>query len=131
MKRSSYLTADGMQLYKKDAEICREMVEYSIKKLTESGYHPYYLYRQSKMLGNLENTGWCKPQKDCYYNVFIMDETHSIIACGAGAVTKLKATNGVIERIFNFKYPYEYIDRYNEQIERKGRIEEFYEQYKM
>ena len=130
MKKSSYLTADGLKLYKKDADTCRDMVDYSIKTLENSGYIPYYLYRQSRMVGNLENTGWSKPGKECLYNVFIMDETHTVLACGAGGVTKLRAYGqNYIERIFNFKYPYEYIGRFDEMIRRKERIGQFYEQY--
>ena len=75
------------------AELPCFWVDYSIEKLSNSGYHPYYLYRQSKMLGNLENTGWAKGKTDSLYNVYVMDETHTILACGAGAVSKLKKYN--------------------------------------
>ncbi len=50
---------------------------------------PYYMYRQSKMVGNLENVGYAKRGFEGLYNVYIMDETHSILACGGSAVTKL------------------------------------------
>ena len=64
------------------------------------------------------------------YNVYIMDETHTILGVGASAVTKLKNPKGFeISRIFNFKYPYEYISRYDELIERKKGITEFYESF--
>ena len=64
---------------------------------------------------------------DCLYNVYMMDETHSVFAVGAGAVTRLKNQDtGKIERIYNLKYPYEYIDRFDEIIERKKLIEKFY-----
>lgn len=63
------------------------------------------------------------------YNVFVMDETHTILACGSGGVTKLKnQSTDHLERIFNFKYPYEYIDRFDEIIERKSGILRFYGQ---
>ena len=83
-----------------------KMIDYSYKTLKAKGYYPYYMYRQSKSLGNLENVGWCKDGFDCLYNVFMMDETHSVFAVGAGAVTKLKdpATQH-IERVYNYKYP--------------------------
>ncbi len=61
-----------------------------ITVLTKQDYIPYYLYRQSRMVGNLENTGWAKPGYENYYNVYIMDESHTILACGAGAVSKIK-----------------------------------------
>ena len=64
------------------------------------------------------------------YNVYIMDETHTIFACGASAVTKLRQPDGdFISRIFNFKYPYEYISRFDEIIKRKAGVSEFYEKY--
>jgi oxygen-independent coproporphyrinogen-3 oxidase len=59
-----------------------------------------------------------------------MDETHTILACGASAVTKLREPDGsYIERIFNFKYPYEYINRFDEMMLRKNGINEFYKKY--
>lgn len=127
MKRSSQLTGDNMQIAKRDSDNVLSMLNCAYGNLSEKGYIPYYLYRQSRMLGNMENTGWSKPGYEGLYNVFIMDETHTILACGAGAVTKLRDPNSNnIERIFNFKYPYEYNDRFMELIERKKAISEFY-----
>ena len=106
------------------------MVDYALSSLSTVGIHPYYMYRQSKTVGNLENVGYSKKGYECLYNVYIMDETHSILACGASAVTKLRQPNGeYIERIFNYKYPYEYIDRFDELISRKDGIDEFYSKY--
>ena len=83
-----------------------------------------------KALGNLENVGWCKPGYDCLYNVYMMDETHTVLAVGAGAVTKLRGQNsGMIERIYNYKYPYEYIRNCDTLLERKKRIPGFYAEY--
>ena len=107
-----------------------QMLAYAKDKLSAGGYEPYYLYRQSKMLSNLENIGWAK--RGCFspYNVYIMEETHSILACGAGAVTKLRDVDSdYLERIFNFKYPYEYISRFDEMIQRKERVKSFYGEY--
>lgn len=127
MKRSSALTQDGTQINKEDSERAAKMLEYAEKKLFEDEYLPYYLYRQSRMVGNLENTGWSKSGVESLYNIFVMDETHTIFGCGAGAVTKLKdPRSNYLKRIFNFKYPYEYIDRFNEQLERKEEIYSFY-----
>lgn len=127
MKRSSQLTGDNMQIAKRDCENVSSMLEYAYNSLSGLGFSPYYLYRQSRMLGNMENTGWSKEGYEGIYNVFIMDETHTILACGAGAVTKLKDPNSDrIERIFNFKYPYEYNDRFEELIDRKSAIAPFY-----
>lgn len=128
MKRASDLTQAGKQLDKEEAQTAAEMVTYSNKLLHAAGYRPYYLYRQSRMVGNLENTGWAKPGKEGYYNVFIMEEEQSILSCGAGAVTKLCCPNGSVVRIFNYKYPYEYIDGFDKMLDRKKGIEDFYDQ---
>lgn len=130
IKRSSAMGEQGAEVA--DGEDAAAMLDYVQKRLTAAGYIPYYMYRQSKCVGNLENVGWAKPGKDCLYNVFMMEECHTVLAAGAGAVTKLKAPHGdYIERIFNFKYPYEYISRYDELTDRKERIKEFYATYKI
>ena len=129
VKTASFLAGGGKKLC--SAADTDEMVSYSAAALRAAGYYPYYMYRQSKSVGNLENVGWCKPDMDSLYNVYMMDETHSVFGCGAGAVTKLRAPGGAqIERIYNFKYPYEYISRFDEMLQRKARISEFYEEYK-
>lgn len=130
MKRSATLTQDGTSIDRDDALRAGEMLSYAANRLTDSKYIPYYLYRQSRMVGNLENTGWSKKGFESLYNIYVMDETHTILGCGAGAVTKLKrfGTN-YLERIFNFKYPYEYIDRFDELIDRKNGIYTFYDKY--
>ncbi|MEG1427788.1 MAG: coproporphyrinogen dehydrogenase HemZ, partial [Oscillospiraceae bacterium] len=91
------------------------MIAYSVLRLTEEDYEPYYLYRQSRMAGNLENTGWAKKGTVCAYNIYTMDESLTVMACGAGGVTKIKDPySDQLERIFNFKYAYEYISRFPE-----------------
>lgn len=130
MKKSSRLTGEGMEIYREDARRAFEMHRLCAELLPENGYFPYYLYRQSKMVGNLENVGWSVKKHEGLYNVYVMDETHTILGCGAGAVTKLKQPGGTyLERIFNFKYPYEYIDRFDEMLRRKERAETFYDEY--
>ncbi len=105
------------------------MIAYAGDRLTEGGYEPYYLYRQSRAIGNQENTGWSLPGTAGLYNVYIMDETHTIFGCGAGAVTKLKRPGSdYLERLFNFKFPYEYIARFDEMLARKERVMSFYEE---
>lgn len=129
MKRSSTLTEKGVTIDREGAETTRKMLEYNQNELLKKNYIPYYLYRQSRMAGNLENVGWSKKGYESIYNVYVMDETHTILGCGSGAVTKLKRNNpDYLERIFNFKYPYEYIDRFEEMIKRKNAISAFYTQ---
>ena len=128
MKRSSHLTAQGMNIVKENADTACKMHTYCRKILQTNGYKPYYLYRQSRMVGNLENIGYARKGFEGLYNVYIMDETHSIIACGGGAVTKLKNPyDGTLQRIFNYKYPYEYIDRFEEILKRKDEILNFFD----
>ena len=128
LKRSSRIVTGGVEV--ESGKITNKMLEYAADKFYEGGYKPYYMYRQSRSLGNLENVGWCVPGKECLYNVFMMEECHTVLAVGAGAVTKLKEPRGRnIERVFNFKYPYEYISRFGELAGRKKSIAEFYDRY--
>ena len=127
VKRSANLAGDAQKM------LCRsvdEMNEHAFRCFDEAGYYPYYLYRQKGTVEALENTGFCKPGKEGIYNVFIMDETYTILATGAGGVTKMKDPHGPkIERIFNFKFPYEYVDRFDLMNERKEQVKDFYERY--
>lgn len=132
LKRSARLNAPGgdLSLHSQTQETAA-MMDYSIERLTQEGFEPYYLYRQTRMAGNLENTGWAKPGTICRYNIYTMDESNSVIACGAGGVSKLKDPySGRLERIFNFKYPYEYITRNGEILERKDGVTKLYEQFR-
>ena len=125
LKRSSTLVTEDKE--RGDGETANRMLTLASEKLTENGYEPYYMYRQSKCLGNLENVGWAKKGYECLYNVFMMEECHTVLAVGAGAVTKLKNPDAnEIERIFNYKYPYEYINGFEEIEKRKDRILSFY-----
>ena len=104
-----------------------EMVETANRLLSGAGYAPYYMYRQSKSLGNLENVGWTKPGFDCLYNIYMMEEIHTVLAVGAGAVTKLRDPRSEeLTRVYNFKYPYEYISRFDEMLARKDEVRAFY-----
>lgn len=130
LKRSSTLSTENISVNVDLKNETTDMMDYSQRSLLESGYMPYYLYRQSRMAGNLENVGWSKIGYESLYNVYVMDETHTVLACGAGGVTKLKDFNSnKLERIFNFKYPYEYNTRFDELLERKSGIKDFYDEY--
>lgn len=130
MKRSSKLNVTGAFPEIEVGRVADEMVSFARNTLSANKINPYYMYRQSKTVGNLENVGYSIKNKECLYNVYIMDETHTILGCGASAVTKLKEPYGKsIERIFNFKYPYEYINRYDEMIARKKGIVDFYNKF--
>lgn len=130
LKRSSNMGTSGTQIDRSQGLAADEMLHYAYKALTEQAYSPYYMYRQARTLGNLENTGYTKDGFECLYNIFMMEECHTVFAVGAGAVTKLKAPHGKeIERIFNYKYPYEYISGFSELQKRKAAILDFYRKY--
>ena len=96
--------------------------------LPAAGYRPYYLYRQKNTLQNLENVGWSKPGREGYYNIYIMEEVQTILSAGAGGSTKLvDAAGHRMQRIFNFKYPNEYIQRFDEVLARKKGVSAFYD----
>lgn len=126
LKTGAYMATRESAFERTDKILAADMVDYACAALTAAGYKPYYMYRQGKSLGNLENVGWCKEGRDCLYNVFMMDETHTVLAVGAGAVIKLKhPQSGKIERIYNYKYPYEYIRDFENILKRKEKINNF------
>jgi oxygen-independent coproporphyrinogen-3 oxidase len=94
-----------------DAAAVRQMLDYAHETLTAAGFSPYYLYRQKYMSGSFENVGWSRPGAEGLYNIYIMEELHTILGLGAGASTKLTdPRTGNIERYFNCKYAKEYIE---------------------
>lgn len=109
------------------ADQTQRMTEYAQKLLIGAGYRPYYLYRQKNTVGNLENVGYALPGSESRYNVFIMDEIQTILACGAGGVTKVVSPEpgpcgSPIRRMFNYKYHFEYIERFAEILRRKEEV---------
>lgn len=102
------------------------MIDYSVDTLTSNGYLPYYMYRQKNTAENLENVGYSKQGKESLYNIYIMDEIQTILGIGAGSSTKLVGGKHNISRVHNYKFPYEYINRFNELMSKKSAIEEFF-----
>ncbi len=100
-----------------------EMIALARSRLTAGGWRPYYLYRQKYMAGNLENVGYAKPGKACLYNIGNMEETVSVLALGAGAITKWlfdpRDRDLRIERAPNVRNIEEYIARVDEMVRRK------------
>jgi len=130
VKRAADLSQQAPAAFASGETPAEKMVGTSFETLFSGGYSPYYLYRQKNTLSNLENVGYCISGHEGYYNIYIMDEVHTIIALGAGAVTKLKAPHGdEIHRIFNYKYPIEYIRGFENIINRKREVLSFFEQY--
>ncbi len=129
LKRSSTIVTENESDSVSEKNVS-QMLDYAKTALVGAGYYPYYMYRQSKALGNFENIGWCKERKECKYNVLMMEEYEHILSVGAGSVTKLLSP-GIekIERIFNYKFPFEYISRFSELLEKKERISTFFKDY--
>ncbi len=96
------------------------MLDISYDFMHETNRLPYYMYRQKNMLGNLENVGYSIKGHESLYNVNIMEEVQSILALGGGASSKAVSADGErIERVFNFKAPIEYIQRFDEILAKK------------
>ena len=130
VKKSADILRSGAEVYSMRGGDAGKCVDYSQIKSAQAGYIPYYMYRQKKTVGNFENVGFAKPGAEGIYNIHMMEETHSIFAIGAGAVTKLvKLSDGnektKITRLFNQKYPYEYLSE-NKSEEMLKEIERFY-----
>lgn len=107
----------------KFADDVPKMVEYAQKTLIENGYKPYYLYRQKHQVGGLENVGYFRDENVCIFNIDSMEDVSSIIAIGAGAISKrVFNLENRIERQPNCKFINDYIDRIDEMIEKKVRF---------
>ncbi len=101
------------------AEEVTEMVAYASEKLLSLGYKPYYLYRQKYMSGSFENVGWSLDGKDCLYNIYMMEEVHTIVSVGGGSISKLNMPDGTLQRFPNPKFPEQYIEMLPGVLEKK------------
>ena len=117
--------AAALNMFRDKYESCHientdEIMDMTYDFAVNSGYEPYYLYRQKNMAGNLENVGYAKPGKAGIYNVLIMEEKQSIFAAGANSQSKIVFHDeNRVERIENVKDVTNYIQRIDEMIERK------------
>lgn len=103
-----------------DRKTAEAMLDYSQEFMAKTGRVPYYMYRQKNMMGNLENVGYSKAGHFSSYNINIMEEVLSILALGAGGSSKAVSQNlERIERVYNFKGPIEYINRFDEILAKK------------
>ena len=110
LKKGSRILLEGLPI--PTAEDVSQMLDYANPTLRSHGFSPYYLYRQKYMSGSFENVGWCISGAQGLYNIYIMEELHSILSLGAGGSTKMvDPRTGDIRRVFHAKYPQEYIDR--------------------
>ena len=115
IKKSAEVLRQNSHVYSARGGDAGKCVDYSQIKTQQAGYIPYYMYRQKNTVGNYENVGFSLPSHEGLYNIYMMEEIHSIFAAGAGAVGKLVDNTGnccnkrEIERLFHQKYPYEYL----------------------
>lgn len=119
-KRASYLTKNKAEYDIIDKDEIRKMMDLASRWAREHHYHPYYLYRQKNMLGNLENVGYALENRESIYNILIMEEKQTIIGLGCGAVSKLIPPNSnIVIRFPNPKEPKVYIETIETQIDLK------------
>ena len=104
------------------AEEVTEMVAYANKTLSALGYKPYYLYRQKYMSGSFENVGWSRDGMDCLYNIYMMEEVHSILSLGGGGMNKVNLPDGHLQRFHNPKFPEQYIELLPRVLEQKKEL---------
>lgn len=120
VKRSSRLVDIDRDYHYTHGDTAAEMLEYAYARLADEGYVPYYLYRQKHMAGAGENVGFCRPGYENIYNIRIMDEHQSILALGAGGISKRYwPEENRLERVANVSNYSVYIERIDEMIERK------------
>ena len=98
------------------------MVAYANETLRSLGYKPYYLYRQKYMSGSFENVGWSKPGTDCLYNIYMMEELHTIISLGGGGMNKVNFPDCSLRRFHNPKFPEQYIEMIDTVLAQKQEL---------
>ena len=120
VKRGSRLIEQDKDMSYNAGDAVSQMLEQSFASLKDAGYAPYYLYRQKHMTANMENTGWSLPGCESIYNIRIMEEDQTMIALGAGGVSKIYyPEEDRIERVANVSNYEIYTERIREMIKRK------------
>ena len=104
------------------AEAVAEMVAYAEATLRNLGYKPYYLYRQKYMSGSFENVGWSRDNRDCLYNIYMMEEVHTIVSLGGGGMNKVNLPDGSLRRFHNPKFPEQYIEMLDSVLQQKREL---------
>ena len=104
------------------AEEVTQMVRYAEDTLRGLSYKPYYLYRQKYMSGSFENVGWSRDGLDCLYNIYMMEELHTILSLGGGGMNKVNLPNGRLQRFHNPKFPEQYIEMLDSVLSQKEEL---------
>lgn len=122
VKRGSRLREHDPEYYRRGTDTVADMVDYARSRLADTGFYPYYIYRQKHQMGALENVGYCKDGKHSIYNIRIMEEKQTIIALGAGGIGKIYYPDeDRLERIANVSNYKVYNERFDEMLERKNK----------
>lgn len=120
LKRASRLKEIDREYHYKQGKRVKAMLDTAKEMLFRAGYHPYYLYRQKQMTGNFENVGYAKGDTEGIYNIRIMEEAQTILALGAGGITKVfYPEENRLERVANVSNYQIYIERLDEMLQRK------------
>ena len=120
VKKASRMIEEDPRIALRQADNVRQMLQDADRMLTEAGFEPYYMYRQKHMAGNFENVGWCRSGTASLYNIRIMEEDQTIVAMGAGAISKVYfPAENRLERVPNVSNYEIYIERIDEMIARK------------
>ena len=117
----------GADLFEKRANLpdyrsVSQMVDYANSLLPTLGYKPYYLYRQKYMSGSFENVGWSRDGMDCLYNIYMMEESHTILSLGGGGMNKVNLPDGTLQRFHNPKFPEQYIAQIGDVLRQKEEL---------
>ena len=99
-----------------------KMVDYANAALRSLNYRPYYLYRQKYMSGSFENVGWSRNGLDCLYNIYMMEELHTIVSLGGGGMNKVNLPDGSLQRFHNPKFPEQYIQQLDSVLQQKEEL---------
>ena len=134
VKKAADILKQGSHIYSLRGGDAGKCVDYTQLRSQQEGYKPYYMYRQKNTVGNFENVGFALEGMEGRYNIYMMEEVHSIFAVGAGAVSKMvdyQPIGGgkpIIERLFYPKYPYEYL-RDESTLSKTAAMEAFYKEH--
>ena len=117
----------GADLFEKQVKLpsggeVSQMVAYANERLRALGYKPYYLYRQKYMSGSFENVGWSRDNQDCLYNIYMMEELHTIVSVGGGGMNKVNLPDGTLKRFHNPKFPEQYIEQLDSVLQQKEEL---------
>ena len=120
LKKGSSLTLKGGAI--PPPEAVAEMLDYADPTLRSHGFAPYYLYRQKYMSGSFENVGWSRDGRDCLYNIYMMEELHTILSLGGGGMNKVNLPDGTLQRFHNPKFPEQYIEMIGDVLRQKEEL---------